>query len=363
MTVDRAGTKKVLSKAWHDIWRVAWRPDGDEVWFTAAERAQYKALRAVTLDGRARIVARMLGQVDLCDIARDGRVLVSQVDFRAELMARPPGATAERTLTWLGLSVTPDLSADGRHVLFSELQLGGGTGEFAYLRSTDGAPAVRLGDGSTLALSPDGKWALTSLDADTKLSVLPTGAGDARELTRAGFDYAGRIQSAAIRWGGWFPDSRRVMFNASEHRGPVRLYVQDIEGGEPRAVGPPEAVGYGISPDGRHFVAQRPGEPPSIYPVDGGNPTPCKGFQQGELAVRWTQDGRSLITRLGQGLSTDVSVIDIATGRRTHLWRLAASDPAGASFPIGIAVTPDTKGYAYSFLRVIEDLYLVEGLK
>ena len=31
-----------------------------------------------------------------------------------------PGATAERTLTWLGLSSTPDLSADGSHVLFTE---------------------------------------------------------------------------------------------------------------------------------------------------------------------------------------------------------------------------------------------------
>jgi hypothetical protein len=82
VAVDHAGSRKVLSKAWTDIWGVAWRPDGREVWFTAADGMDYKALHAATLDGRERLVTRMLGQVDLQDISRDGRVLVSQVDFR-----------------------------------------------------------------------------------------------------------------------------------------------------------------------------------------------------------------------------------------------------------------------------------------
>src|SRR5262249_15536349 len=37
VVLDRAGTKRTLSQSWADIWGIAWRPDGREVWFTAAE--------------------------------------------------------------------------------------------------------------------------------------------------------------------------------------------------------------------------------------------------------------------------------------------------------------------------------------
>src|SRR5262249_34517353 len=82
VAISRAGVKRVLSKGWSDVFGVAWRPDGSEAWFTAARHGEYKSLRAVTLDGRERLVTRLLGQVDLHDISRDGRVLVVQTDFR-----------------------------------------------------------------------------------------------------------------------------------------------------------------------------------------------------------------------------------------------------------------------------------------
>ena len=45
-------------------------------------------------------------------------------------------------------------------LLFREEGEAGGPSYAVYLRTTDGAPAVRLGEGASMALSPDEKWAL-----------------------------------------------------------------------------------------------------------------------------------------------------------------------------------------------------------
>ena len=117
--ISRTGVRRVLSSGWADLVGVAWQPDGREVWFTAAGRREVKSLRAVTLDGRERLVTRLLGQIMLQDIGRDGRVLIAQENFGIEMRALGPNSATERDLTWLGLSQVADLSADGRRVLFT----------------------------------------------------------------------------------------------------------------------------------------------------------------------------------------------------------------------------------------------------
>src|SRR5438445_494758 len=74
-----------------------------------------------------------------------------------------PGETKERDLSWLDVTYTRGMSDDGRTVLLGEGGFGGGANGSIYLRKTDGSPAIRLGDGYPISLSPDGKWALTRL--------------------------------------------------------------------------------------------------------------------------------------------------------------------------------------------------------
>jgi hypothetical protein len=67
-------------------------------------------------------------------------------------------------------------------------------------------------------------------------------------------------------------------------------------------------------------------------------------------------------------LAAEIHELELATGRRKQLWKLAAQDPAGAFRPgigpgIGMPLTPDGKSYAYSYARILSDLYLVNGLK
>jgi Tol biopolymer transport system component len=350
VAVDRAGGRKTLSSGWADLFGLAWRPDGGEVWFTAARRGEFKALRAVTLAGEERLVMRVMGQVDLEDISREGRILVGHPNFRIEMVARAPGESKERELTWLGLSAVADLSKDGTKVLFTELPEGAGEGGTTYLRGTDGSPAVRLGDGMAQGLSPDGKWALAILTSPSRLVLLPTGPGQTKDLTRPGLTYL---------VAGWSPDSRRVLFVA-EAQGARRTYEQTVDGGEPRAVGP-EGVAL-LTPDGRSLVAVRDGKA-FLHPAEGGEPRPIPGFEPGDWPVGWSRDGRSLFLQRFQDLAIQIHRLDTLTGRRELLFGLVPSDPAGIAPFLGVAVSADGKSYAYSFIRNLSELYLIEGLK
>ncbi len=350
VAVDRAGGKKTLSSGWADLFGLAWRPDGREVWFTGARRSEFKALRAVTLAGRERLVTRVMGQVDLEDISRDGRVLVAHPNFRIDMIARAPGESKERELTWLGLSQVADLSEDGSKVLFTEFPEGAGEGGATYLRGTDGSPAVRLGEGVAQGLSPDGKWALATLSSPSRLILLPTGAGQTKDLTRPGLTYLGA---------GWFRDGRRVAFTA-EAQGARRTYEQDVDGGEPRVVGP-EGVAL-VTPDGRSLVVVRGGKA-FFHPMDGGEPRPIPGFEPGEWPVGWSRDGRSLFLERIQELTIQIHRLDTLTGRRERSFGLIPPDPAGMFGYVAVAVRAGGKSYAYSFIRNLSELYLIEGLR
>jgi hypothetical protein len=46
------------------------------------------------------------------------------------------------------------------------------------------------------------------------------------------------------------------------------------------------------------------------------------------------------------------------------LWKeIAPSDRAGVEAGFTLQITPDGKYYAYSFQRLLSDLYLIEGLR
>jgi hypothetical protein len=147
VAVDRTGATKTLSTDWADLYGLAWRPDGREVWFTAARRDEFKALRAVTLGGEERLVARVMGQLDLEDVSRSGRVLVGHANFRIDMVGRSPGESKERELTWLGLSQLAGLSKDGARVLFTELPEGAGEGGSTYRRVSRRSSRRRCGPG------------------------------------------------------------------------------------------------------------------------------------------------------------------------------------------------------------------------
>ncbi len=58
-----------------------------------------------------------------------------------------------------------------------------------------------------------------------------------------------------------------------------------------------------------------------------------------------------------------VEICDVVTGVR-RLWKeIVPPDPAGVLQVAPILITPDGSSYVYSYRRVLDDLFLVTGLK
>jgi hypothetical protein len=99
----------------------------------------------MTLAGRERVVFRQSIAVVLHDIARSGRVLLANVEYRMQAMFREASDAQERELSWLDVSLVTGISRDGTSIWISEPGEGAGDGLQIYLRESSGAPAVLLG--------------------------------------------------------------------------------------------------------------------------------------------------------------------------------------------------------------------------
>ena len=358
MVVDSGGHPRSLSQNYGGgAQGLAWSPKGDEVWVTATVVGIDRSVFAVSLSGKERLVARVPADLTLQDVMPDGRTLLARDSWRRGLIVHRGDESVEHDFTWLDWSYPVTLSADGQMLLFREEGEAGGPTYAVYLRKTDGSAAVRLGDGQSLALSPDGKWALSCRgDKGTDLFLLPTGPGEPRQLQ--GHDI---IHSAAT----WFPDGKHVLLAGTEPNHGLRLYVQDIEADKVEAVTPEGTNGFGfaLSPDGRSIAAVGPDDKAYLFPVPAGDARPIKGLLLGEAPVAWTPDGRALYVYKGGELPAMVYRVDVATGNRTLWKRLMPPDPAGVEFVGPILPTPDGKAYVYGYRRLLSDLYLVEGLQ
>ncbi len=353
--VDMHGVKRILSRGWRADGGLAWSPKGDEIWFGGSKAGVNAALYAMTLDNKERRVVEMPAPMALDDITRDGRVLGAATDSRIGISFLSSGAKEERDLSWFDASYIYDISADGKTVLFVELSYGQPRNVAIYLRKTDGSPAVRLGDGNRPALSPDGKWVICILSdgPKTKLTLLPTGAGEARSVGTEGMHYE-RVE--------WFPDGQRILFTGNEPNRPLRTFIQNLNGGKLTPVTPEGTVAARVSPD-QKYVTVLSGDRLNLFPIAGGDPKPISTGEAGESVIGWSTEGRHLFLSKLEGPSfLKISRLDVSTGR-TELWReLKTPDPVGVAIS-KVVMTPDGQTFAYSFQRDITTLFLIGGLR
>jgi dipeptidyl aminopeptidase/acylaminoacyl peptidase len=277
---------------------------------------------------------------------------------RLGILARKQGEEKEGELSWLDFSLVTDITPDGNLITLTESGEGGGQNYSAYIRKTDGAPAVRLGEGTAGMLSPDGAWMISILHpaADPQLVLLPTSVGEPRVLSKEGLSPTDAD---------WLPDGKRILFSATEPDRGMRLYIRDLVGGKPRPLTPEGYFAYRgtISPDSKAVVVRGPDRRIYLYPIEGGEPTALPGLSVEDVPLRFAADGRTLFLQRRGELPSGIYRYDPASGRR-DLWKqLMPSDAAGLSAINRVVITPDGRAYAYSYLRTLSFLQLVEGMK
>ena len=358
VVVDRQGRKKTLTQIYKSEEGLTWTPSGDEIWYSAGQGLGGDSVLAVTPAGKTRVVYRGLGDMAIFDCSRDGKVLLSRSVNQREMAFGRAGEARERDLSWFDWSYPVDMLTSADTVLFYESGLGTAPAYGVFIRRTDGSPAVRIGDGNPLSLSPDGRFAIAkTLSSPTQIVLLPTGAGEPKTLP------FGAVEGAQASW---FPDGRRILLEGHEADHGARLYVAGADGGSIRPISGEGVRINGsnpVSPDGMFVTATGRDGKSYVYPVNGGEPRPIHGLSEDDEISRWSSDGMSLYVFRHGELPAKVVRLNLLTGKREPWREVLPSDPSGVLTITPILLTPDGKSYSYSYPRILSQLFLGTGLK
>ncbi|MGP0071043.1 MAG: protein kinase domain-containing protein [Bryobacteraceae bacterium] len=353
--VDLHGKSTRLTPEWSSLRGMAWGPSGKEVWFTASEITEPQRLMAVDLKGKLRDILRSPGFLWLQDISASGKVLLGNSQEGGGISFHSAGETVDRFVDVASESNLVDgISADGTQLSVTYSGANSGVDYTVYFAKNDGSSPVRIGDGSGLGITPDGKHILVGMASSTShLRLYPTGTGDAREIDIS------PVHLLDFR-GSWTSDGASIAFTGAEPGKPPRIYVLDLAAGKVRPVTGEGVTNPSFSPDGRSLIARNAQREFAVYPLDGGAPQPVKGLEPGETPVQFGTGGK-LYTWNG-AFPAHIMAVDLESGQRQLATTLAPADPAGVLYG-EVMATPDGKTFAYRYRRAVTNLFLAEGLK
>jgi Tol biopolymer transport system component len=354
--VDQGGTVTTLTGELFGIQGLAWTPDGTTLLFSGNTVAS-TMLQPMSVPAAGGAAARPVFGVParfiVFDVAGDGRWLAVREDLSVGVRVRVPGQEAERDLSWVGSVGARSLSADGQWLLMVDVGERGGPNYGVVLRKTDASQTIRLGEGSSQKLSPDGKWAAAIIDTPAQLLLYPTGPG---ETVRVGVGPMHRLMSAA-----WFPDGKRLLVCGSEAARASRCYAVDRAGGAPAAL-TAEGVLATLAPNGRTLLLTLPDGTFQLSSIDGAPPRPVRGLRSGDRQIAWSRDGAAVYVQRGFQAPAAVERVTLATGARTLARQVT---PEGASPITAIYVmdwVDDGRSYAYYYTSLPSTMFVVSGV-
>ncbi|HEX7078336.1 MAG TPA: protein kinase [Candidatus Eisenbacteria bacterium] len=340
------------------VWRLAWRPDGREIWFGGDELGTGGVeILGVSLDGAVRRVYAAPGFPAIEDVARNGDALIQmpRPRMRLETGTRSGGPSSVRDLSWLDWSLLRDLRADGSQVLFDETGAGSAGVPGVYVRPTDGGPAIRLADGLCSNFSADGRWVLAARQEDPSvILVVPTGAGEPKRC-----DLGGLIATNAD----WIPGSDSIVITGSRGAGPRRLWRFDPGSGEARQVGDQTIVGSFMkpSPDGSLVVVRGTNGPVAVR-LEDGVAKPIPNLEPPCRPAGWAEDGTAIyVFRMGE-IPARISRVNVESGAETPWMEIWPAHRSGVDGLNSVRLTPDGERYACSYALADSTLFLAQGL-
>src|SRR5262249_35578859 len=245
-------------------------------------REEPMALRAVSMDGRERVLARIPDAMTLLGVSPAGHALIARVSETVEMRFKGAADAEERDLSWLDQSYPSELSPDGSEALFGETGAAVARAT-AYVRRTDGSPPIQLGEGWPVYWTPDGRSVI--VEHGDGLALVPVGAGSSAPLPRiGGLD--------AVEWVNWTPDGRRLLAQGHAPGELARLWVKDLPDGAARPVTeagetPEPAL---VMPDGKRLLYQH-GRALRIVSLDGGAALDVSPVGPDDQVVQLSRDG------------------------------------------------------------------------
>jgi Tol biopolymer transport system component len=351
--IDLTGRRVVLADGFGAEEGLVWMPGGQELLISAwLEGESTYQLSAIDLEGHVRHPLIVPEGFTPHDVAPGGAWLATSDDTPSRIMGRAIGATEDRDLSWLDSSGSPVISRDGDTLALSDWGRSAGSNYAVILRKMDGSPALSLGEGSALDLSPDGKWVLVSIPSKpARLMLYPTGPGEPRRID------AGELE--AYSEGHWLDDGTSIFICGNAVGKAPRCYVRALDGGELHPVGP-EGVDRGaVSPDGKSAVVRSVTGETLLCNVSGGSPRPLPNITTEDQLSRFSPDGTKLWVLHG----SRVESVDLVSGRRETILDLGVSQGAGMTNVRGITLANDPRAYAYSASEYSSRLFQIGGVK
>jgi Tol biopolymer transport system component len=309
----------------------------------------------VTLDRKLRTIANVPGGMWTEDM-RNGVLLVVAQQQRVEISGVPPGSKEERQLGWLGWSTDMKISSDGKKVLFTEEADGGGPNYTVFLRDTDGSPPVRIGEGTGIAISRDNRWVVTQPAQGGPLSLVPTGAGEARQLTHDRIAYTDAH---------FLPDGTHLLVDGIEPGHGARAFMIDLESGDSKAITPEGTTGTLVSPDGTKVIMRGPDGRLGVWPLGGNALIPIPGIDSRYRVTGWLPDNTTVYATLshaGQKTSR-IDKVNTTTGKAEFWKEFGTGVSGGVSLVVAPVFSLDGSAYAYIYVRLTSQAYVARGLK
>jgi WD40 repeat protein len=354
------GEKVATSPIFESEQGLAWTHAGDEVWITSP--LETGEIHAFSLSRKLRVPLAVPGRLQLLDIAANGELLVAQGIDRRGIVVSTDDRKVERDLSWLDFSYARAISRDGKMILFEE-EGNQSQNYTVYIRNADGSPAVPIGDGYAMALSPDKNWVLAQrlTEPTHQVWLQPVGPGEAKRISPPNLS-----PRVAARF---FSDGKRVVYVAQDGTRPLRTWLQDLSGGDPRPITEEGTSGVMISPDekwllaGLGFTVPRVIDP-VLVPIAGGPPVKVAGITPDDSVLGWSSDGELYVapfTGVTRGV-LPVEKLNPHTGTR-RAWRDLGQPVVSGIKPDRPILTDDGTSYLYGYSLSLYDLYTVNGVR
>ncbi|HEY7159992.1 MAG TPA: hypothetical protein VH815_01980, partial [Acidobacteriota bacterium] len=163
----------------------------------------------------------------------------------------------------------------------------------------------------------------------------------------------------------WFKDNNRFVVLGNQSGKQARWWVYEISTGKLTPITAEGIIGQTVlvSADQNSILAASE-QGYALYSTEGKIQKEIPALTVDDALIQWTSDGKGVfVVNRNAENPLEVYRVDLDNGKRT-LWKvITPSDPAGIAGRGFILMTPSGNSYAYTYRRVLSDLYLVPGLQ